>query len=279
MRLASILSFLLFSSSAAVLAASCAAPVVSTPTPTAEDAGKDDGGRVPAGECGTCPAGAKCVQGACQCPSGQTECGDACVDTKSDARNCGACGNTCGSDAGGGGTWTCVTGTCTLSCSGSAQACGGRCVDTQSDTANCGSCGNACAGGRECCKGSCSLTQTDPQNCGSCGNSCSGTTPDCCGGGCVNKQTDKNNCGTCGNVCPGTTPCTNGKCCQTPTNGACGKSLCQTSASPMTPGCDGVQGCVNKVCLQDSFCCSVAWDSVCVSEVDQFCAPLKCMCN
>jgi hypothetical protein len=279
MRLASILTPLFLSASAGLLAASCAAPVVTTPT-TGGDAGKADGGRVPAGECGTCPVGAKCVQGACQCPSGQMECGDACVDTRTDTKNCGACGKACGADAGGGGgAWACVTGSCTLTCSGTKQACGGSCVDTQADTNHCGACGTACSGGQQCCTGSCASTQTDPQHCGSCTTACSGGASDCCGGSCVNKLTDRNNCGACGNVCAGTSPCTNGKCCQTPTQGACGSSLCQPSFNPMTFGCDGVQGCVNKVCLQDSYCCTFEWDSACVQEVDQFCAPLKCVCN
>ena len=46
------------------------------------------------GEC--CPEGATCVKGAgggCTCPTGQTACNGTCVDTKTDKRNCGACGN------------------------------------------------------------------------------------------------------------------------------------------------------------------------------------------
>src|SRR5258706_9221949 len=37
------------------------------------------------GKCGTvCATGATCVQGSCQCASGQMKCGAACVDTKTD---------------------------------------------------------------------------------------------------------------------------------------------------------------------------------------------------
>src|SRR5947209_2420832 len=49
------------------------------------------------GKCGkTCPMGAMCVQGSCQCPSGQSQCGATCVDLKGDLTNCGKCGTICG---------------------------------------------------------------------------------------------------------------------------------------------------------------------------------------
>lgn len=40
------------------------------------------------------------------CPSGQTKCGDICVDLMTDANNCGACGNACAGDG------ICVDGVC-----------------------------------------------------------------------------------------------------------------------------------------------------------------------
>ncbi len=57
------------------------------------------------GESG-CAAHLTCDTGSCVCPADTTDCGDACVDTNSDAANCGACGNVC--DAGA----TCADGMC-----------------------------------------------------------------------------------------------------------------------------------------------------------------------
>ncbi|WP_437807377.1 hypothetical protein [Sorangium sp. So ce1078] len=55
------------------------------------------------GMCGFEPAGAgtpcggsgSCMDGACACPSGETYCAGACVDTASDQLHCGACGHDC----------------------------------------------------------------------------------------------------------------------------------------------------------------------------------------
>src|SRR5205807_2520813 len=37
---------------------------------------------------------------------------------------------------------------------------------------------------------------------------------------------------------------------------------------PLTPNCSS---CASAVCSHDPFCCNVAWDSICVSEVPTFC--------
>jgi hypothetical protein len=42
----------------------------------------------------------------CQCKSGLSLCSGACVDRRSDANNCGTCGNVCG------GRRTCQNGVC-----------------------------------------------------------------------------------------------------------------------------------------------------------------------
>ena len=44
-----------------------------------------------------CPltTGGICLKGICHCPGGLTTCGGTCVDTKSDAANCGTCGAAC----------------------------------------------------------------------------------------------------------------------------------------------------------------------------------------
>lgn len=60
-----------------------------------------------------------------ECGAGQTCCGNRCVDTDSDAANCGMCGNACGAGAKPG-------------------CCGGSCVDLVSDR-DCGQCGHDCS--------------------------------------------------------------------------------------------------------------------------------------
>ena len=43
--------------------------------------------------------------------------------------------------------------------------------------------------------------------------------------------------------------------------------LC-AAGDAMDPGCDP---CAATLCAEDDYCCSTAWDSLCVSEVDQYC--------
>ncbi len=78
------------------------------------------------------------------CGGGEACCGGACVDTKSDAKNCGACGNTC-------------TGGTRPGC------CAGRCVDLVSNS-HCGQCGRDCSlllnGGLTC---SCTMSDGNVQ--------------------------------------------------------------------------------------------------------------------
>ena len=158
------------------------------------------------------------------CQNGQTTCGGACVDLKSDPNNCGDCGNACQSGE------ACSAGSCEGGCSGSLAQCGASCVDVQTSTSNCGSCGNictvgdvcsqgkcqgSCVGGTTQCAGTCVDTNTDPANCGTCGNICGAgevcSAGQCsvqcsgglttCDGKCVDTQADPNHCGACGNAC------------------------------------------------------------------------------
>ncbi|HKA89227.1 MAG TPA: hypothetical protein VKE22_16285, partial [Haliangiales bacterium] len=55
----------------------------------------------------------------------------------------------------------------------------------------------------------------------------------------------------------------------------CGLNVCGTCAHPkcstgarLSPSCDP---CVATICSLDSYCCSVAWDSICVAEVSVIC--------
>jgi len=82
------------------------------------------------------------------CPTGQTRCGERCVDLQTNERHCGSCRNRCGS------AQTC---------------CQGRCINLKRSERHCGSCFNRCPEGSECVDGVCQCP--------------SGTT--LCGGACV----------------------------------------------------------------------------------------------
>lgn len=47
----------------------------------------------------------------------------------------------------------------------------------------------------------------------------------------------------------------------------CGHSICETGAA-VSETCDS---CVQSICDVDSFCCTTAWDSICVNEVSTIC--------
>jgi hypothetical protein len=63
-----------------------------------------------------------------------------------DAKNCGACGKTCGDNA------TCSASTCT--CATGYTDCSGACVDTKESALNCGTCGTECTLSKPFCNSS-----------------------------------------------------------------------------------------------------------------------------
>jgi hypothetical protein len=105
------------------------------------------------------------------CQTGLTLCSGQCVDTATDATNCGSCGIACNQGQ------SCVNGACVTNCTAGQTRCGTTCVDLQTSVTNCGSCGNACAPGDICVNGACGCPATPTG--GSCGRSL-----DCCSGKC-----------------------------------------------------------------------------------------------
>nr|AYM52930.1 hypothetical protein [Sorangium cellulosum] len=131
------------------------------------------------GACGDeCPAGASCVNGACEAPSqgggaggaGGTDdtavgggggapdceggrymerCDGVCVDTRTDPDHCGKCGKQC--DPG----RACAGSLCQRTCLEGLTDCAGSCVDINADPLHCGGCDRACDPGRPCEEGSC----------------------------------------------------------------------------------------------------------------------------
>lgn len=47
----------------------------------------------------------------------------------------------------------------------------------------------------------------------------------------------------------------------------CAHPVCATGGA-LTGGCDA---CTTQLCAQDAYCCAVAWDATCVSEVTSIC--------
>ena len=133
-------------------------------------------------------------------------CLDGCeIDTRSDAKNCGTCGNACSANQ------ECVHGTCI--CPEGTTRCGDRCVDVAVDLDNCGACGNACPGAND-------ATSNGTPTCsgGHCGYTCYPGFADCNGrntDGCeVDVGKDPKNCGGCGTQCDQDRkqPCIGGTC-------------------------------------------------------------------
>ena len=146
------------------------------------------------------------------CQSGLTSCNGQCVDTATDATNCGSCGNTCNQGQ------SCVNGACVTTCPSGTTECNGNCVTncTSGQVLNTTTCtceGNqpatciaetyGCCAGNGFCDQNASVFGTTcwtsgtciqpgitgaPQNCEDCGASqvCVFTTNCAAGAACVN---------------------------------------------------------------------------------------------
>lgn len=213
------------------------------------------------------------------CPTGQTACGNVCVNLQDNEANCGRCGAACGAGE------QCNMGMCGEEpCGTNEERCDGVCVNTSRDAENCGACGMACAGGEVCsdgmcesecrpplidCDGACVDPTTDEANCGACGAACDGTqncsAGECacrtgetdCDGTCTNVDNDPANCGTCGNACADGEACVRGECtaggCVGPGLMMCGDECVDTLNNPEHCGacgdaCPSGQVCVGGAC-------------------------------
>jgi hypothetical protein len=122
--------------------------------------------------CGTCkttcaPANAtgRCISSTCaidSCNSGFGNCDgsydNGCeIHLPTNASYCGSCTNSCNDD---GGTATCASSTCGITCADDYANCdknlaNGCEINTDTNTTHCGTCGNACATGVGCTGGQC----------------------------------------------------------------------------------------------------------------------------
>ncbi|UQA62117.1 hypothetical protein [Polyangium aurulentum] len=219
-----------------------------------------------AADCGACPT---CGDGVCD---PMTE------NCQSCAADCGSCGGTCDHD-------TCTTGgpldpscdKCTAAicavdpfcCTsawdgicvnqvqtvcGDSSCSGGKCGDAVCDAnagESCWSCPGDCGACGVCGDGKCDSMAGE--DCWSCTADCGSCPAPTCGDGICDAATGED-CGTCALDC--------GAC-----GGTCDHDQC-TTGGPLAASCNK---CVDLVCQTDMFCCTSAWDAVCVSEVGSLC--------
>ncbi|AKU94243.1 hypothetical protein AKJ09_00907 [Labilithrix luteola] len=133
-----------------------------------------------------------------------------CLDPTTDDNNCGACGNSCPRDGGGGlpqpanTYYGCAQSACgALKCSTTFGDCDADpengCETTLVSDDNCGGCGVACEAGQKCRLDPMGFPQCMcPDGLTFCEMGCFGDT---CLGECKDLATDPDNCGTCGTVC------------------------------------------------------------------------------
>jgi hypothetical protein len=213
------------------------------------------------GGCGhVCGSGTICSSGQCTNCSPNLICGSACVDPKTDARNCGASGDCTGANAGTdcGGGCECVNASCAVPtgrvfCAASDS----KCVDPNSDPGFCGASGD-CTGasaGARC--GSCACVN------GSCQFPDAGVVI-CPGSGCIDPLYDQNYCGASGDctganagiACGTGASCRQGSC-------QCDYETCGTGCCPYAP----CTSCINEQCQVTAYC-----NEVCC-QPGQSCSP------
>ena len=196
------------------------------------------------------------------CPTGQSVCDEACVDTTRDTENCGTCGAVCPA------AQACVSGACSAVCPPGDVMCGAdagkpTCVNPESDNENCGGCGHHCGAGTVCSSGDCV---------GSCASPATKCTPDGGVAYCADLKTDQQNCGACETPCGPLETCSGGMC-----TGACTSSQTQCGGDGSATYCADLQS-DNANCGGCGLACTgtfvACFDGGCASE----CASLQTLC-
>ncbi|GAA5985692.1 hypothetical protein JCM10908_007074 [Rhodotorula pacifica] len=223
-------------------------------------------------------SGSQCFSGQCapgNCNPGYTlnTVSRSCVNTQSDAQNCGRTGNVCSTTWPNGSGAQCISGNCAPgSCNSgyTLNTASRSCVNTQSDTQNCGTTNNVCStnwsngSGAQCISGNCA-----PGSCNS------GYTLNTASRSCVNTQSDTQNCGTTNNVC--STNWSNGSGSQC-LSGQCAPGSCNPGYTLNTAS----RSCVNtqsdtQNCGRTGNVCSTSWPNGSGAQcISGNCAPGSC---
>ena len=174
-------------------------------------------------------------------------CNGQCINTQTDANNCGACNSPCNTTNTS--SVSCVRGVCQDTCAtgfgncdlNPANGCEKNLFD--SDNNNCSKCGGVCP----------DITSCQPD--GMC--HCPASKPEACGNRCTNTLSDPNNCdpnGNCGTICPAGGSCVNGACVcphgQTNCNGQCVDTSSNNTfcGGCSAPPCPTGSSCSSGVC-------------------------------
>ncbi|MBX7083151.1 MAG: hypothetical protein K1X88_28350 [Nannocystaceae bacterium] len=270
----------------------------------------DAGGACETGMSGVCAAGTQqCVDGELSCEPDMAGGAEQCNGEDDDCNGMIDDGNPGGGgacDTGmpgacGDGVSTCMAGS--LECVQSVQSSAEQCNDIDDDcdgivddgdpgggnACNTGMAGICAAGTQQCNGGALECVQNVGSGAELCNdgldNDCDGSTDENCGG-CAHDQ-----CVDGAAMTDGCSPCVTAVCaidsyccttawdaicilevateCGTFCTGSCSHTPC-TTGSNLVSGCDP-GGCVETVCLNDSYCCDTAWDDLCVGEVATYC--------
>ena len=238
----------------------------------------------------SCLSNEVCLDGACVCSGELVKCtGEAdCIDLRTNAKHCGACGNACPTGT------RCASGKCVDTCpSSTPHECANACVNTSRNPFFCGSCTTSCKIGQICqggpcqcppgellCEGRCIDPTTNSNHCGACNkacpqgslcasgackNTCPPSTPTSCYGGCVDLKSNPHHCGKCGAACRPDQLCVDGKIVCPEDSKECGNRCVDTNIHPEHCGECG------KVCKAGQLCAAGACVVTCPSATPDAC--------
>jgi cysteine-rich repeat protein len=172
--------------------------------------------------------------------------------------------------------YVCVGEVATVCGAAACEVCGDGLCDASEGCSSCPADCGVCACAHDACSAGAAL---DPGCSDPCVAAVCAASPGCCAtawdAGCVDAVLSV--CGSSACTC-GDGLCQAGEACETCPSDcglcACSHAVC-TDGAPLAPGCDG-DPCVTSICGVDPYCCAIAWDTVCVEEVQTICGQPAC---